>query len=189
MLAQRNVVAGSRPAVNARIAAISRPQRASRSVVAVKAMKVGEALKDSAEYYRVLKTSEGKTVTLASFEGKPLVLFFYPKAATPGCTKEACKFRDEYSAFTEAGAAVFGISSDSPAENKAWADANRLPFPLLTDPSSILRKTFGIKGDLLGLLPGRQTFVFNKAGKCVLSFNDQMNAEQHVAEALKALKA
>lgn len=53
---------------------------------------------------------------------------------------QACKFRDEYSAFTQAGAAVFGISSDSPAENKAWADANRLPFPLLTDPSSILRK-------------------------------------------------
>eukprot|EP00882_Tetradesmus_deserticola_P007681 GHRQ01008089.1.p1 GENE.GHRQ01008089.1~~GHRQ01008089.1.p1 ORF type:complete len:190 (+),score=92.65 GHRQ01008089.1:420-989(+) len=189
MLATKNFVAGSGPAVNARFAAISRPQRASRFVVAVKAMKVGEALKDSAEYYRVLKASDGKALSLASFEGKPLVLFFYPKAATPGCTKEACKFRDEYEAFTKAGAQVFGISSDSPEANKAFADSNRLPFPLLTDPSSILRKTFGIKGDLMGLLPGRQTYVFNAAGKCVLSFNDQLNAEQHVAEALKALKA
>jgi peroxiredoxin Q/BCP len=164
--------------------------RAKRSfAVRVQAMKVGESLKDSAEYYRVLKTSKGDTVTLASFEGKPLVLFFYPKAATPGCTKEACKFRDEYEAFVKAGAQVFGISSDAPAENKAFADAQRLPFPLLSDPSSIMRKTFGIKGDLLGLLPGRQTFVFNAAGKCVLSFNDQMNAEKHVEEALKALKA
>eukprot|EP00775_Hariotina_reticulata_P002842 gene2842-3135_t len=111
---------------------------------------------------------------------------------------QACKFRDEYEAFVKAGAQVFGISSDAPAENKAFADAQRLPFPLLSDPSSIMRKasarrvqqrTFGIKGDLLGLLPGRQTYVFNAAGKCVLSFNDQLNAEKHVEEALKALKA
>ena len=112
-----------------------------------------------------------------------------PKAATPGCTKEACSFRDSYSRFTDAGAAVFGISSDSPEENKAWATANRLPFPLLTDPSSILRKTFGIKADLLGLLPGRQTYVFDKDAKCVLSFNSQFSPDEHVSEALRALGA
>eukprot|EP00879_Flechtneria_rotunda_P004693 GHRR01004957.1.p4 GENE.GHRR01004957.1~~GHRR01004957.1.p4 ORF type:complete len:158 (+),score=66.58 GHRR01004957.1:1737-2210(+) len=151
-------------------------------------MKVGENLKDSAEYYRILKASDGQTLSLASFEGKPLVLFFYPKAATPGCTKEACKFRDEYEAFVKAGAQVFGISSDSPEANKAFATANRLQYPLLSDPSSILRKTFGIKGDLLGFLPGRQTYVFDAAGKCVLSFNDQLNAEKHVEEALRALQ-
>ncbi|KAF8061329.1 PAA2 [Scenedesmus sp. PABB004] len=162
-LASRAGATGSRPAFVA-----ARASRSRTSSVRVAAMKVGESLKDSAEYYRVLKTSDNKTVSLASFEGKPLVLFFYPKAATPGCTKEACKFRDEYDAFVKAGAQVFGISSDAPADNKAFADAQRLPFPLLTDPSSIMRKTFGIKGDLLGLLPGRQTFVFNAAGKRAL---------------------
>eukprot|EP00967_Tisochrysis_lutea_P134654 scaffold238108_cov15-Tisochrysis_lutea.AAC.3 len=72
--------------------------------------------------------------------------------------QEACAFRDEYSRFTDMGAAVFGISSDSPEENAAWAKANNLPFPLLTDSNSILRKSFGIKADFLGLLPGRQTY-------------------------------
>ena len=76
-----------------------------------------------------------------------------------------CKFRDEYARFGDAGAAVFGISSDEPEANKAFADAQRLPFPLLTDGSSILRKVFGIPADLLGLLPGRQTYVIDKSGK------------------------
>lgn len=153
-------------------------------------LKVGDKMDDYADYYRVLKSSDGSSVQLANFKGsKPVVLFFYPKAATPGCTKEACKFRDEYDRFTKAGAAVFGISSDSPDDNAAFAKANRLQYPLLTDPSSILRKTFGIKSDLLGLLPGRQTYVISKDGKVILSFNDQMNAEKHVDEALKALSA
>lgn len=185
MQAQITRQAAFNPAV-----ANTRSFRAQRTrVVSVQAIKVGDNLKDSAEYYRVLKTSNGDTVSLASFEGKPLVLFFYPKAATPGCTKEACKFRDEYAKFQDAGAQVFGISSDTPEDNKAFATAQRLPFALLTDPSSILRKTFGIKSDMLGLLPGRQTYVFNAGGKCVLSFNDQLNAEKHVDEALAALKA
>eukprot|EP00878_Enallax_costatus_P002019 GHUV01002183.1.p1 GENE.GHUV01002183.1~~GHUV01002183.1.p1 ORF type:complete len:153 (+),score=48.83 GHUV01002183.1:183-641(+) len=151
-------------------------------------MKVGDNLKDFAEYRRELQTSDGQTVSLASFQGKPLVLFFYPKAATPGCTKEACKFRDEYQSFTDIGAQVYGISSDSPAANKSWAQANRLPFPLLTDAGGVLRKGLGVKGDLLGLVPGRQTFVFNAAGECVLCFNSQLNSEKHVQEALDALK-
>jgi len=200
MLANRQVagssVAGARvakPAVAlAPVRAAAASRKAQRPALArrlsVQAMKVGEKLQDSAEYYRVLKTSEGKTLSLASLAGKPLVLFFYPKAATPGCTKEVCKFRDEYEAFQKAGAVVYGISGDSPEANKAFATAQRVPFPLFTDPSSILRKTFGIKGDLLGLLPGRQTYVFDASGKCVLSFNDQLNAEKHVEEALAALK-
>ncbi|GFR51781.1 hypothetical protein Agub_g14238, partial [Astrephomene gubernaculifera] len=130
-----------------------------------------DKLENYPDYYRVLRTSQGGSVSLAAFRGKqPLVLFFYPKAATPGCTKEACSFRDEYSRFTSAGAAVFGISSDSPEENAAFAAAQRLPFPLLSDAGAILRKSFGVKSDLLGLLPGRQTYVFDTEGRCVLSF-------------------
>ncbi|KAG2433170.1 hypothetical protein HYH02_012713 [Chlamydomonas schloesseri] len=167
----------------------AKPRVARAPVVVVRAeLKVGEKLEDYPNYYKVLKTSDNKTISLSSFKGKqPVVLFFYPKAATPGCTKEACRFRDEYSRFTSAGAAVFGISSDSPAENAAFAKANNLPYPLVTDENSILRKTFGIKGDFLGLLPGRQTYVIDVNGKCVMAFNDQLNVEQHVDEALKAL--
>lgn len=157
----------------------------------VKALKVGDSLRDSPEFFRVLKAHDGSVASLAMFVNEhkaPLVLFFYPKAATPGCTKEVCKFRDEFSRFQEAGAVVFGVSSDSPEENKAFAEAQRLPFLLLTDPSSILRKTFGIPNDLL-LLPGRQTFVFDPNGKCVMTFNSQLDVDKHVDEALTALKA
>ncbi|PNW77104.1 hypothetical protein CHLRE_10g422300v5 [Chlamydomonas reinhardtii] len=173
-----------------RVATFRAAPRVSRTpVVVVRAeLKVGEKLEDYPNYYKVLKTSEGKTISLSSYKGKqPIVLFFYPKAATPGCTKEACRFRDEYSRFTAAGAVVFGISSDSPADNAAFGKANNLPYPLVTDENSILRKTFGIKGDFLGLLPGRQTYVIDVNGKCVMAFNDQLNVEQHVDEALKVL--
>jgi len=164
--------------------------RARAYAVAVQAsnLKVGDKMSDSSEYYRVLRRSDGGSVSLSSYQGKnAVVLFFYPKAGTPGCTKEVCKFRDEYKRFEDAGAVVFGISGDSPEENAAWAKANNLPFPLLSDQSNILRKTFGIKSDLLGLLPGRQTYVIDKSGKVILSFNDQLNAEQHVTEALNVL--
>ncbi|PNH08419.1 Peroxiredoxin Q, chloroplastic [Tetrabaena socialis] len=153
-------------------------------------LKVGQKLEEFPDYYRVIKSSQGGSVSLSSYKGKqPVVLFFYPKAATPGCTKEACRFRDEYSRFVSAGAAVFGISSDSPEDNAAFAKANNLPYPLLTDQNALLRKAFGIKADLLGLLPGRQTYVVDVGGRCVLSFNDQFGVEAHVDEALKALKA
>ena len=79
--------------------------------------------------------------------------------------------------------------ADSPEENDKFAKAQRLPFPLLSDANSILRKTFGIPNDLMGLLPGRQTYVIDKDGRVVLSFNDAMNVEAHVTEALRAISA
>jgi len=128
-------------------------------------------------------------VSLAQFEGKKaVVLFFYPKADTPGCTKEACKFRDEYSAFKDAGAEVFGISGDTVDAQQAFASAQRLPFPLLADENNVMRKTFGVPGDMFGMLPGRQTYVISKTGKVVLVFNSQLDVEGHVTKALDALK-
>lgn len=78
------------------------------------------------------------------------------QAGTPGCTKEACKFRDEYGKFVDRDVEVFGISSDTPEKNKEFAQKERLPFPLLSDQNDFLRKSFGIKGDLFGMLKGRQ---------------------------------
>lgn len=154
------------------------------------ALKVGSNLTDFPAANNAISTHDGNHVTLSSYVGKqPLVLFFYPQAETPGCTKQACKFRDEYQTFVDAGAVVFGISSDRPEANNQFVSNRRLPFPLLTDEAGALRKAFGVPNDLLGLMAGRQTFVFDKAGTCVLSFNSQLNAEQHAVEAVSAIKA
>ncbi|BDA50971.1 Peroxiredoxin Q, chloroplastic [Coccomyxa sp. Obi] len=152
-------------------------------------VKVGDTIDQLPIYKRKLKTHDGGSISLDEFRGKSsVVLFFYPKASTPGCTKEACKFRDEYSVFKDAGAAVLGISGDSPEANAAFAKAQRLQFPLLSDEGNEFRKELGVKKDLFGLLPGRQTFVFDKEGRVALVFNSQMKAEQHIAEALNVIK-
>jgi peroxiredoxin Q/BCP len=151
-------------------------------------LKVGDSIKDNPDYYRVLKRSDGGGIALSNFENKkPVVIFFYPKAATPGCTKQACKFRDEYGKFKDAGAEVFGISADTPDENAKFAKDQKLPFPLLSDQSDLLRKSFGIKADMFGMLKGRQTYVLDKKGKCVLSFNSQLDTDKHVSEALRVI--
>ena len=84
---------------------------------------------------------------------KPLVLFFYPKDFTPGCTAEACAFRDSYEDFIDAGTLVVGISSDSESSHRKFANRHRLPFILLSDPNKEVRRKFGVKNRLLNLLP------------------------------------
>jgi peroxiredoxin Q/BCP len=106
-----------------------------------------------------------------------------------GCTKEACSFRDSYQAFTDADCEVVGISSDPPASHKAFAAKHRLPYTLLSDERGLVRTGFGIQADLFGMLPGRQTYVIGMDGKCLMSFNSQMDAEKHVTEALAIIKA
>ena len=117
-----------------------------------------------------------------------LILFFYPKASTPGCTKEACRFRDEFADFEQANARVVGISTDSPKAQKVWAKKNQLPFTLLCDRKQQVRKRFGVKGSLFGLIPGRVTYIIDKSGVIKHVFSSQMNYEQHVSEALAALE-
>eukprot|EP00210_Caulerpa_lentillifera_P008469 g8079.t1 len=152
------------------------------------AVKTGSELANFPEYFQKVKATNGRDVTLSSYKGKkPVVLFFYPKAGTPGCTKQAQKFRDDYNKLTKLGAEVFGISGDSLQEQKDFVSAQSLPYPLLVDEGNALRKGFGIPGDLFGALPGRQTIVIDKSGKCVLSYNNQLNPESHVDEAIKAL--
>lgn len=135
-----------------------------------------------------LKDKNGVDFNINALVGKkPFVLYFYPKDYTPGCTKEACSFRDHYEEFKTLGAEVIGISSDSENMHRKFASTYGLPFILLSDKSRKVRKLFGIKNDLLGLLPGRETYVFDKQGKVIMVFNS-MNAGKHIDEALHALK-
>lgn len=136
-----------------------------------------------------LNDENGSQVELNDYIGKPFIIYFYPKDDTPGCTKEACKFRDDYAEFEDAGVKVFGISADSPRSHKAFKEKYRLPFSLLSDRGNKVRKAFGVPSSLFGLLPGRVTYVIDANGKVCHIFNSQFAAEQHVTEALKVIKS
>jgi thioredoxin-dependent peroxiredoxin len=136
----------------------------------------------------VLPDRTGKMVRLSEFRGhKAVVLYFYPKDDTPGCTKESCAFRDGYQDFQDAGAEVIGVSSDSAESHGKFAAKHRLPFTLLADQGGQVRKRYGIPATL-GLLPGRVTFVIDRSGVVRHVFNSQFQATQHVSEALEALR-
>jgi peroxiredoxin Q/BCP len=118
---------------------------------------------------------------------KPVVIYFYPKDFTPGCIKEACSFRDSYEDFKEIGAEVIGISNDSEKSHAKFSAKYSLPFILLSDANGRVRKKFGIKKSLLGLVPGRETFVIDATGKLIFKFNS-LDASKHMKKALKAIK-
>ena len=137
----------------------------------------------------VLPDRTGKMVRLSEFrDHKAVVLYFYPKDDTPGCTKESCAFRDSYQDFQDAGAEVIGVSSDSAESHGRFAAKHRLPFTLLADQGGQVRKRYGVPATL-GLLPGRVTFVIGRDGIVRHVFNSQFQATQHVSEALRALRA
>ncbi len=118
---------------------------------------------------------------------KNLVIYFYPKDDTPGCTKEACAFRDQFEVFNEANAMIIGISGQSVESHKKFAEKYHLTFTLLSDEEDKIRKLFGVPASL-GMLPGRVTYVVDKSGKVVYVFNSQTQATKHVEEALRILK-
>ncbi|WP_440940989.1 peroxiredoxin [Immundisolibacter sp.] len=135
-----------------------------------------------------LPTADGQPVSLADYRGRPVVVYFYPKDDTPGCTAEACAFRDHYQDFTQAGAEVIGISSDDPASHARFANKHRLPFVLLSDPGGAVRKAYGVPATL-GLLPGRVTFVLDGEAAIRHMFSSQLRARQHVAEAMRVIRS
>jgi len=136
-----------------------------------------------------LPDQDGNMFDINSVLGKKnLVIYFYPKDDSPGCTKEACSFRDQYEAFKDADAVIIGISGQSVESHKEFAEKHRLSFTLLSDEGNKVRKQFGVPSDLLGLLPGRVTFVADKKGKVIYVFNSQTQATKHVDEALRILK-
>ncbi|GCE48204.1 peroxiredoxin Q/BCP [Thermosporothrix hazakensis] len=135
-----------------------------------------------------LPATTGEMVRLSDFLGKTyVVVYFYPKDDTPGCTKEACAFRDSYEVFKQAGAEVIGISSDSVEEHQRFRERYKLPFLLLSDKGGEVRKRYNVP-KTFGLIPGRVTYVIDKQGIIRHIFNSQFDAEMHREEALKTIK-
>jgi peroxiredoxin Q/BCP len=136
-----------------------------------------------------LPDQDGKTVSLADgIAAKQWqVVYFYPKDDTPGCTAEACAFRDSYEDFTDAGALVIGVSADSAESHTAFAAKHNLPFSLLSDGDGSLRKAYDVNRSL-GILPGRVTYVIDPEGVVRMAFSSQLRAKSHHTEALAAIR-
>ena len=134
-----------------------------------------------------LPDAEGVERRSDQLGGAPLVVFFYPKDDTPGCTAEACAFRDSFADLEALGAQVWGVSGDDAASHRRFASRHGLPFPLLVDRSNALRKAFGVPS-VLGLLPGRVTYVIDGDGVIRHVFNTLLDGPAHRREAIKALE-
>ncbi|HYA78357.1 MAG TPA: peroxiredoxin [Verrucomicrobiae bacterium] len=146
-------------------------------------VKVGDKAPDF-----TLPSQTGDDVTLSEFLGKKnVVLYFYPKDETPGCTREACSFRDSYEELTNLGAEVLGVSAQSVESHKSFATHHGLPFILLSDEGNKVRKLYGVPSSL-GLLPGRVTYIIDKKGIVRHIFNSQTQTQRHVEEAKNELK-
>ena len=135
-----------------------------------------------------LLSDSGEWRSDQDYLGQPLVLYFYPKDHTPGCTKEACTFRDRFPDFEALGARVVGVSADGIEQHEKFKRDFGLPFELLSDPKGSLAAALGVQKSLFGLLPGRETLVFDAQGQLKHRFASQLNVDKHVTEALKSLK-
>ncbi|MHB1867919.1 MAG: peroxiredoxin [Nitrososphaerales archaeon] len=128
---------------------------------------------------------DGSKFSLSELIGKTnIVLYFYPKDFTMGCTKEACSFRDQWERVLSLKATVVGISADSPETHANFKKEHKLPFTLVSDEDKSVRKLYGATGTFL---PQRVTFVIDKSGKIRNIFNSQLNISKHVEEALRTL--
>jgi peroxiredoxin Q/BCP len=135
-----------------------------------------------------LPSQSGDEVRLSDRLGdRVVVLYFYPKDNTSGCTAEACAFRDSYETFTDAGAEVIGVSSDSADKHAAFAGKHNLPFTLVADRGGRVRKSYGVPS-ALGVLPGRVTYVIDRTGTVRHVFSSMMNIDKHVGDALEVVK-
>jgi len=151
-------------------------------VVYFLAIQVGDKAPDF-----TLPSQMGDNVTLSEYLGKKnIVLYFYPKDETPGCTREACTFRDSYEELTNLGAEVLGVSGQSVESHKSFATHHGLPFLLLSDAENKVRRLYGVPSSM-GLLPGRVTYIIDKKGVVRHIFSSQTQAERHVEEAKKTL--
>lgn len=136
-----------------------------------------------------LYDQNGELFNINSVLGKKnLVIYFYPKDDSPGCTKQACSFRDQFEVFADADAVIIGISAQSVESHLEFAKKYRLNYTLLSDTKNEVRKLFSVPSNFLGLIPGRVTYIVNKEGKIIYLFNSQMQAEKHVNETLRILK-
>ncbi len=148
------------------------------------AIKVGDRVPDFS-----LPSQTGTTVNISDLIGKKfLVIYFYPKDDTPGCTAESCAFRDSYEVFTDAGAEVIGISADSPQSHQQFAQKYNLPFTLLSDSDNRVRKLFGVPSTLF-VLPGRVTYIIDQEGIVRHIFDSMLDFKAHVTESLNTIKS
>ena len=135
-----------------------------------------------------LPAQSGDLVRLKDRLGdRVVVLYFYPRDDTRGCTAQACAFRDSHEVFAEAGAEVIGVSSDSVSRHAAFAGRHELPFTLLSDQGGRVRRLYGVPA-ALGLLPGRVTYVIDRQGVVRHVFNSMTNIGQHVSDALGVVR-
>jgi peroxiredoxin Q/BCP len=146
-------------------------------------LKIGDKAPDF-----TLPSNNRVDVTLSSFKGrKNVVLFFYPRDGSPGCTQQACSFQDSYEVFKELGAEVIGVSSDDVESHEKFAVENFLEYLLLSDKGDTVRKQYGATS-ALGLMPGRVTFVIDMEGIIRHIFSSQIQPKKHIDEALRILK-
>jgi peroxiredoxin Q/BCP len=135
-----------------------------------------------------LPNQSGEQVSLHDRLGsRAVVLYFYPKDNTSGCTAEACAFRDSYEVFTDAGADVIGVSSDSVDKHAGFAGKHSLPFTLLSDRGGKIRKLYGV-APVLGMIPGRVTYVIDQEGVVRSVFSSMTNIGQHISDALDTVR-
>ena len=147
------------------------------------ALKIGDRAPDF-----TLPAGDGRDVSLSDYAGKKtVVLYFYPKDDTPGCTAEACDFRDNHATFAAAGAEVIGVSADSASAHESFAKKHGLGFPLLSDASGEVRGLYGIKASF-GIFPGRVTFVIDRIGVVRYVFDSLLRFRAHVSNALEIVK-
>lgn len=136
-----------------------------------------------------LKDQNNQDFSIESVLGqKILVIYFYPKDDTPGCTAEACSFRDSYEEFKDLGCEVIGISSDSVSSHKNFAEKHRLSFTLLADTKKAVRNQFGVPGNLFGLIPGRVTYIIDQSGIVRSVYNSLTQAATHINESIETVK-
>lgn len=133
----------------------------------------------------------GKTVNLSDFLGKTVILYFYPKDDTPGCTKEACGFRDDYASFTNKGVVILGVSPDDTAKHKKFVDKYNLPFTLLADPEKVICQAYGVwkEKSMYGRTSmgvERTTFVISPEGKIDKIFA-KVKVEGHISKVLDSV--
>ena len=146
-------------------------------------VKVGDKAPDF-----TLPSQMGDNLTLSEYFGKKnIVLYFYPKDESIGCTREACKFRDTYDVFTSLDAEVLGVSSQSVESHKSFATHHGLPFILLSDEKNEVRKLYGVPATM-GIIPGRVTFIIDKKGVVRHIFSSQYQPEKHIEEAREVLE-
>ncbi|MRD73698.1 redoxin domain-containing protein [Rhodocyclus tenuis] len=135
-----------------------------------------------------LPDQDGREVRLDSLQGKWVVLYFYPKDDTPGCTQEACSFRDDFSRISALGARILGVSVDDSASHAAFARKHRLPFPLLADRKGVVAQRYGAFSDF-GVISfaRRYTFLIDPQGKIAKTYLS-VDTEQHAADVIADLK-